>query len=110
MTAPAQQDLGELTGLLETSLLAELPGVIASVLDAFEASAAISSDLPALMSGVPALARAARYGSVRRTDTDAVTGVLRELLVRVTVGLPAAASSIDDDAAVALLRARRRGR
>ena len=101
--ADASTDLAELTGLLEQSMLAELPDAVRTVLVAFEASAAVSSDIPALMSGVPALARAARYGSVRRTDAEAVAEVLRELLVRVTVGLPAAAAAVDDDAAGALL-------
>ncbi len=101
--ALASDRLDELTGLLEASLLAELPDAVGSVLVAFEASAAVSSDIPALMSGLPALARAARYGSVRRTDAAAVMDVLRELLVRITVGLGAAASALDDDAAADLL-------
>lgn len=101
--AQRSEDLAELTGLLEGSLLAELPDAIRGVLEALEASAAVSSDIPALMSGVPALARAARYGNVRRTDAEAVMGVLRELLVRVTVGLPAAAAALDDEAAEVLL-------
>ena len=91
--------LAELTALLEAGLLADLPDAVTSVLVAFEASAAVSTDIPALMSGVPALARAARYGSVRQTDAGAVADVLRELVVRVAVGLPAAAASLDEDAA-----------
>jgi hypothetical protein len=95
--------LAELTALLEGALLADLPEAVGSVLVAFEASAAVSSDIPALMAGLPALARAARYGSVRQTDTGALGDVLSELLTRIAVGLPAAAAAIDDDAAAELL-------
>lgn len=95
--------LAELTALLEAALLADLPPAVGSVLVAFEASAAVSTDIPALMEGLPALARAARYGSVRQTDTGAVAEVLSELLTRIAVGLPAAAASLAEDAAQELL-------
>jgi hypothetical protein len=62
----------------------------------------LSSDVPALMGGVPALARAARYGSVRRTDADEVLAIVRELVTRIAVGLPGAATALDDDAAATL--------
>jgi hypothetical protein len=96
--------LAELTALLEGGLLADLPEAVGSVLVAFEASAAVSSDIPALMDGLPALARAARYGSVRRTDTGAVMDVLSELLTRIAVGLPAGSAALDEDAAGELVR------
>jgi Family of unknown function (DUF5682) len=96
--------LAELTALLEAGLLADLPSAVGSVLVAFEASAAVSSDIPALMEGLPALARAARYGTVRQTDTGAVMEVLSELLTRIAVGLPAAAAAIDDEAAGELVQ------
>jgi hypothetical protein len=101
--AAKAEQLGELTTLLEDSLLAELPDAVGGVLAHFEANAAVSSDVPALMGGLPALARAARYGSVRQTDVAAIASVLAETLMRVAVGLPAAASGLDEDAAADLV-------
>jgi hypothetical protein len=95
--------LDRLTALIETALLADLPGAVGAALERFEQRAALSTDLPALMGGLPALARAARYGSVRRTDTEALGRVVAELVVRIAVGLPAAAAAVDDDAADDLL-------
>jgi hypothetical protein len=100
--AAGAPDLGALTELLEASLLADLPGAVRQVLDAFEARAARSTDVPALMGGLPALARAARYGTARATDVGALAGIVAELVVRIAVGLPQAAAGIDDAAAAAL--------
>jgi hypothetical protein len=100
--ARTSDSLAELTELLDLSLLADLPDAVRVVLTHFEANAAISTDIPALMEGLPALARAARYGTVRRTDAQAVADVLGEIVARVSVGLPAA-TAVDDDAAAALL-------
>jgi len=101
--AERSERLEELTGLIETALLADLPGAVGAALARFEERAALSTDLPALMGGLPALARAARYGSVRRTDAEALGRVVSELVVRIAVGLPAAVAALDDDAAADLL-------
>ncbi len=101
--AAAAGDLGALTGLLEACLLADLPDGVEAALVAFEAKAALTTDVAGLMGGLPALARAARYGSVRKTDTASLDAVVSELVARIGVGLPPAAAGIDDDAAADLL-------
>ena len=54
------------------------------------------------MTAVPALVRAVRYGDVRGTDTAALAAVVAALTARVCAGLPAAVSSLADDAAAEL--------
>jgi hypothetical protein len=51
------------------------------------------------MEALPPLARILRYGNVRGTDATSVAGVVDGLVARICVGLSAAASSLDDDAA-----------
>jgi hypothetical protein len=96
--------LSAVTGLLERSLLAELPEAVAHVMGVLSARAAIDTDVGHLMDALPALARALRYGDVRRTDSSSIAAVVDGLVVRVCIGLPVAASSLDDDAAGEMVR------
>ncbi len=75
---------------------------------ALDEKAARDADVARLMTAVPALVRAVRYGDVRGTDTAALSAVVAALTARVCAGLPAAVSSLADDAAAGL--ARRAGR
>jgi hypothetical protein len=94
--------LPELTVLLERVLFASLEGAVESVLAAVADSAAASHDIALLLDAVPSLARVARYGDVRKTDSAAVRGVLDGIVSRVCAGLPGASSQLDDAAASAL--------
>jgi Family of unknown function (DUF5682) len=93
------EDLGTITRLVEATLLAELPEATADVMRAFQQRAAVGTDVPQLMDALPPLARVVRYGNVRDTDVEAVSHVVDGLVVRITVGLAGAVSSLDDDAA-----------
>ena len=55
-----------------------------------------------LMTAVPSLVRAVRYGDVRGTPTQALSAVVDALCVRICAGLPAAAGGLADDAAARL--------
>lgn len=98
----ADADLATLTGLLESCLLAELPGAQPAVLRTLSDRAALDTDVAQLMAAVPALARSLRYGDVRATSTDALAEVLSGLVTRIRLGLPGALTGLDDDAARAL--------
>jgi Family of unknown function (DUF5682) len=93
------EDLGTITRLVEATLLAELPEATADVMRAFQKRAAVGTDVVQLMDALPPLARVVRYGNVRDTDIDAVSHVVDGLVIRITVGLAGAVSSLDDDAA-----------
>ena len=96
--------LSDLTALAEECLLADLPGAVAATMEVLARRAALDTDVGDLMDALPPLARVLRYGSVRRSDTEAVAAVVDGLVARVCVGLPVAASSLDDEAAAELVR------
>ncbi len=95
-------DMAGVTEVIEACLLADLPGALPPVMAALDARAAATSDVAELLEAVPPLARAARYGSVRRTDAEAVTALVRGLVTRAAAGLVPACASLDDDAAAAM--------
>nr|BFE81131.1 hypothetical protein GCM10020093_037320 [Planobispora longispora] len=95
--------LADLTGLVEKCLLAELPDALPHVLDALSARAALDSDVTHLMAALPAMVRAQRYGDVRGTPAAGLAAIVDALLTRVCVGLGAAVTGLDDDAARDLL-------
>jgi len=102
--AGAADRLSDVTGLLERCLLAEVPEAVTSVLGLLAARAAVDTDVGHLMDALPALARALRYGDVRRTEASSIAAVVEGLVVRICIGLPVATSSLDDEAAGEMLR------
>ncbi|MGW4666661.1 DUF5682 family protein [Streptosporangium sandarakinum] len=96
--------LADLTGLVERCLLADLPDALPYVLDALAARAALDNDVTHLMAALPAMVRARRYGDVRGTPAEGLTAIVDALLTRICVGLGAAVTGLDDDAARDLLR------
>ncbi len=96
------EQLSQLTELVEKTLLAELPDAIGEVMERLQNIAALTSDIPHLMDSLPPLVRVLRYGNVRQTDAGLVGHVVDGLVTRVAIGLPAACSSLDDEAARAM--------
>ena len=102
--ATEAETLADLTALVETCLLAALPGAVASVMAAFQARAAHDADAGRLMDALEPLARVSRYGSVRQEDLASVDAAIEGLVPRICVGLVPATASLDDDAAAAMAR------
>ncbi|MEU6315656.1 DUF5682 family protein [Streptomyces sp. NPDC047014] len=101
--AAAAAQLGEVTALAETCLLAGLSEALPAVLRALADRAALDTDVARLAEALPALARSLRYGDVRGTDATALGAVAAGLAERICVALPAAcAAGLDADAAAAL--------
>jgi hypothetical protein len=94
--------LADLTGLVQQCLLADLPEALPVVLGAVADQVALDSDVADLMAALPALARTLRYGDVRGTDVSAVRSVAHGLVIRICVGLPAAVTALDNEAAAAM--------
>jgi hypothetical protein len=89
----------ELARAVDQALLAQLTEAIPGVIAALEVRAALTGDALQLLRALPALANVFRYGSVRRTDTQAVAHVLDRLIVRADIGLPLACAALDAEAA-----------
>ena len=92
-------ELPALTSLVEAALLADLAESIPGLMSRVQSLAAASADIPHLMDALPPLVNVTRYGNVRQTDTALVRHVVDELIARICIGLPAACSTLDDDAA-----------
>jgi hypothetical protein len=92
-------ELPMLTRLLEAALLADLPEVIPPLLERTQFLVASSTDLSHLMDALPPLINISRYGNVRQTDTALVRRIVDELITRVCIGLPAACSALNEEAA-----------
>jgi hypothetical protein len=97
--ADRADQLPALTGLLERTLLADLPGAARHLIARIDAEAARAADLQHLMRALPPLAEVLRYGDVRGTDTELLGHVVDGLVARIAVGLPLACASLDDEAA-----------
>jgi len=98
----ADADIAELSTLVETTLTADLPTALGGVLAALDERAARQHDITRLMAAVEPMARVRRYGNVRRADTEVVQRVLTGIITRIAVGLPAACTALDEDAATDL--------
>jgi Family of unknown function (DUF5682) len=98
----AEPPLAALTELVGAALLADLPDAIGAAMAAFQRRAAVAADAAQLMDALPPLARVLRYGNVRETDVSQVADIVDGLVARIVVGLPLAASALDDDAAAGL--------
>ena len=91
--------LASLIGLLEDSLLANLPAALSAVLESVKTVAALDHDVSHLMAALPTLTRTLRYGDVRGTDVSALVDVADSLLIRICTGLAVAVTGLDDPSA-----------
>ena len=94
--------LQTLVATLKRVLLADLHEVQAQILAALQNRAALTHDLAHLLDALPPLVDIARYGDVRQTATAQVSALVRGLVPRIAVALPAATVGLDDDAARAV--------
>jgi hypothetical protein len=94
--------LGELTVLLERTLLAGLHSVVPDVLAMVDERSAVSAQVDRLMEALPALARTIRYGDVRNTDVSLLHDVVQGIVTRIAAGLAVACVGLDDDSSAAM--------
>ena len=87
--ADQARTLPVLTSLLDAAILAELGETVRHIMERVRAEAALACDITHLMDALPALAGILRYGNVRQTETAMVAEVVRGLVARITIGLPA---------------------
>jgi hypothetical protein len=89
---------------MEAALSEALPSVIARV----DSEAAVLGDILELLKALPILVKIARYGNVRGsasgTGSKYIGAMIDALVVRICINLPAACSSLDDDAAALMDR------
>lgn len=91
--------LERLCALLEVVFLGDLGQAAPALLARISDEAAQGDDLLRLAKSVPALARLARYGNVRQTETGEVLQVLEGFCARIHAGLTTALAGIADEPA-----------
>jgi len=101
--AGAGSELAALTALLEVSILAGLEGAVVPLLAQIQAMAALGADIRHLMDALLPMARVARYGDVRGTEAAHIEPIFVGMFERALVGIAAACSALDDDAALRMV-------
>ncbi|MCA9837138.1 MAG: hypothetical protein KC422_09485 [Trueperaceae bacterium] len=100
--AQGATNLAYLSQLLDDSLLANIPEASQELVAMIQLKAAQDPDLSHLVSAFPRLTHVLRYGNVRLSkdaDLSTLEHVVKGLLARICVALPAAASSLNEEAA-----------
>jgi hypothetical protein len=97
-------DIAKIADLLNTAILADLHRSVNSLMLRLEELAALSGDVGLLMDSVPSLVNIERYGNVRKSDVQSIKHVLSGMVTRIAVGLTAANTSLDDEAATAMFK------
>lgn len=95
--------LEAISSLLDEALRADLGPAMPALVARLESLGATTRDVTHLLAALPPLAQVLRYGNVRRTDTQQVARVVQQLVPRLCIGLPAACTGLDLDAARPLL-------
>ncbi len=91
--------LDELVALAREALLAGVTAAFNPLVRQLEDAAAVTQDVYALMQALPVLADIQRYGDTRQTDTEAVEALIRHMVPRIAIGLPAAVLNIEEEVA-----------
>jgi len=94
----------DLVKLLELTMEADLPEALPSVMTRVDSEAAVIGDMAELLKALPTLAKIARYSNVRGTGGSHIRDLIDALVTRISINLPAACSSLDDDAAAVMDR------
>ncbi|WP_343667356.1 DUF5682 family protein [Chitinophaga sp.] len=101
--AQSATTLKEVCDLLESAIPAELDAAIDLLIQQINNLAAATGDVMQLMTVLPNLVQISRYGNVRKTDAALVEGIINGMITRTCISLPAACTSIAEDAALQLL-------
>lgn len=103
--AEAATELARVIELLDDALKSGLDSVIERLVQVLQTRAAVAADVRQLMDAILPLARLARYGDVRGTQAEYVEPLLVGLFERASVGLRAACTALDEEAAQRMLTA-----
>jgi Family of unknown function (DUF5682) len=101
--AATTKELAAVTTLLDAAILAGISAAVDPLLSQIQAMAAVGADVRHLMDALAPLARIARYGDVRGTQAAHVEPIVVGMFERILVGIGAACSALDEDAAQRML-------
>jgi hypothetical protein len=95
----------ELAGLIQSALVADLPGTAASCIAQLQSVAVSSSDITDLMKAISPLVRVLRYGTARRLPEDALRSLILSISVEINAGVRLGSRSLDEPTAAARIAA-----
>ena len=95
--------IGELAGLVQQAIPAELFGAIGPLLMRVGELATLAADVLDLMQAFTPLVEISRYGNVRNTDLTVINQLVNGLITRVCIGLPNACYGLDATSAATML-------
>ncbi|HYF04510.1 MAG TPA: DUF5682 family protein [Patescibacteria group bacterium] len=95
--AKESKDLGEITGIVEKALPAELHKGIRAAMRRMDKLAASTSDTQLLMTALIPLVHISRYGNVRNVDAATIEVILDSIFYRILSNLPPSCSNIDEE-------------
>lgn len=87
---------------INDAILADLPELVDKLVAVLSQKAALTGDVSDMLKALPALANVYRYGNVRKTDSEILSGLIDTLIVRASIGLPVACMSMDPEAATSM--------
>ncbi len=97
------ESLKELTELMDQSIKAGIPGIIAVLSRKIQRVAALTKDLLALLEALPTLVQVYKYGDQRNSELLFFKHLIEEIVPRIRVGLPGACSGIEEELAEEVL-------
>ncbi len=98
-TAKKTNGIAELTELLEKTIPADLPDLVAMMIERLDALSAVTTDIVQMMKAVPGLVHIVHYGNVRKLDYSSVDKMLHAMLARIMAGGALLCMNIDEEAA-----------
>lgn len=98
------EDLPTLTSLIESAFNANLVAVIEPLIVKISAASVDTRDVTQLMDALTPLINATRYGSTRGLDVDKLAQLIRQLVPRICVALPANCIHIDEEATAQMFK------
>lgn len=93
------EKLGELTQLIDSALRADLTTALPILMQRLQDLSALTTDVFNLMDALLPLVRIIRYGNVRKTNTRTVEQLVNQFIPRISIALPGACTSVDDEVA-----------
>jgi Family of unknown function (DUF5682) len=91
-----QNSVGKVADILQKTIPAELFDSIDNILKKISDLATISADIMDLMTAYLPLVQVSRYGNVRKTDLSMMQGIVDNLILRISIGLPNACYGLDE--------------
>ena len=103
--AHGSTSITELAGLIQSTLVADLPETAASCIAQLQSVAVSSSDITDLMKAISPLVRVLRYGTARRLPEEALRSLILSISVEINAGVRLGSRSLDEPTAAARIAA-----